>query len=384
MNLKKTKILIAIIFVLVTMFFSNDFGLIDIEKTAIITAIAIDSKDDKFTVTAEVAVPVPTKTMSENKKTLIRGTGDTVGGAIKNIGDVSGFFPILTFCNLIILGSDVAKQNAITCLDYFSKSLRVQDSALLVLSDTTGEELLSTPSPLDSVSSFAIQKIILKTTGFDIDSVKTNVKTFTSEYYSKASSSLIPIVKITQKEKNNGGGENGEKSEETALYTARTTAMFLNGKSVGTLSEDDTLTVNLLYGRYNGGTLSIYSEKDGAYYLLTVIKEKPKVELSVKDGKVTANVGLSLYCKVSDEKKTSSDADFLKDLPLLESLIESAENDVTQKITALIEKSISTGCDFLGLTEKLYRYHHSDYEKYKDSLLDRLDYNVTVSVYGQR
>ena len=39
------------------LYFSNNFGLIDIEKTAIITAIGLDTAENEYEVTVQIAVP---------------------------------------------------------------------------------------------------------------------------------------------------------------------------------------------------------------------------------------------------------------------------------------------------------------------------------------
>ena len=38
-------------------FFSNDFGLVDIQKTALVLAAGIDRTEDEFALTAQIAVP---------------------------------------------------------------------------------------------------------------------------------------------------------------------------------------------------------------------------------------------------------------------------------------------------------------------------------------
>ena len=118
----KVKILMILISVLFLFFFSNDFGLIDVEKTSIITAIAIDKEKDEFLVTAQIAVPEATDANTENLKTQLEGKGKTVGGAIKDLGDISGWFPKLAFCNLILLGDSLSDTNVIESLDYFAKT----------------------------------------------------------------------------------------------------------------------------------------------------------------------------------------------------------------------------------------------------------------------
>ena len=132
----KAKFIILAVFLVFTFFFSNDFGLIDVEKTSIITAIAIDKEDDgSYVATAQIAVPEATDTNTENQKAQISGKGSTIGAAIKDLGDTSGWFPKLSFCNLILVGNGFSESNVIKVLDYFAKTLRVQDSALVAMSD---------------------------------------------------------------------------------------------------------------------------------------------------------------------------------------------------------------------------------------------------------
>ena len=56
------KIILFIVAFLFLLFFSTDFGLIDIQKTAIILAAGIDrTEDGNFSVTAQIAVPEASK-----------------------------------------------------------------------------------------------------------------------------------------------------------------------------------------------------------------------------------------------------------------------------------------------------------------------------------
>ena len=51
----------AIFLVLLGLFFTNDFGLVDIHKTAIITAVGIDTEDGEVIVTGELVAPQPSQ-----------------------------------------------------------------------------------------------------------------------------------------------------------------------------------------------------------------------------------------------------------------------------------------------------------------------------------
>ena len=72
MRFTKIKIIAIVFCAVFLLFFSNDFGLIDVEKTAIITAVAIDKTEDgNYKVTAQIAVPKPpTATPKTNARKL--------------------------------------------------------------------------------------------------------------------------------------------------------------------------------------------------------------------------------------------------------------------------------------------------------------------------
>ena len=48
---------LIVAFLLVFLFFSNDFGLTDVQKTAIVMAVGVDREEDTFIVTSQIAIP---------------------------------------------------------------------------------------------------------------------------------------------------------------------------------------------------------------------------------------------------------------------------------------------------------------------------------------
>ena len=63
------KIILILIFAIFTYFFTNNMGVVDIEKMAIITAIGIDIDQDEYSITAQIAVPEEDSTSTEKRKT---------------------------------------------------------------------------------------------------------------------------------------------------------------------------------------------------------------------------------------------------------------------------------------------------------------------------
>ncbi len=390
MKLVHAKIAMLITLLLSAIFFTNDFGLIDIEKTAIVTAIAIDQTDDEYSVSMEIAVPESNK-LAENKKALLSGKGKTVSGAIRDMGDTSGWYPKLYFCNLIILGQSVAQNNVIKVLDYFAKTLRIQDSATVVLAENTAKELLESTSPLDNISSFALQKILLKNPGFDNDVANIDVKTFCADYYSKNASSLMPKVSIIRQE-NTDNSNQTTKDESTktggnTVFNATKTALFKNGKLVGELNENQTFIYNLIMHPSKETALKVNGVDEAGEktdYLLTVVDNKRKISLGADRYNLDLNISLNLFCRIADQNSKQSKTTYTENEYMDIKIIKKAEEQLYNDINSLIEVSKTSGCDFLRVNDLLYRYCHKYYPVYKDSYLSVFTPKISVSVSGQK
>lgn len=412
-NLKLKIILFAVI-ALSLMFFSNDFGIVDIEKTAIITAIGIDLKDGKYEISAQIAVPEATDNNSENQKTQISATGDTVGAAIKRIGDSSGWYPQLHFCNLIILGNGTESENVIKMIDYFAKTLRLQDSAILVLAEGSAKELLEITTPLDSISSFALQKILLKTEGFDRDVATNDIKSFCSGYYSYSGSSFIPLVKAKKIQTSEAGGassgdstggnqetggssggsqsgaESSGQEKNSYVFDATTTALYKDGFLVGTLTEEQTIAFNAIRGeqmRYT--TVTALNVQNGLTekphnYLFTVLRCVADTKLFADENELTFKINVNVYGKITDQNADYSDSTVSKNIVLPEAVIRALESKMSSDVENVVKTTVNTGCDALKIGEKLYRFNHNHYYRYKDDYLTKMKTEINVTVTGQK
>lgn len=412
MKYVKTKLIIAALFFVFVFFFSNDFGLIDIENTAIITAIAIDSAEDGYEATAQIAVPEATNKNSENKKAQISGTGSTIGAAIKDIGDKSGWFPNLQFCNVLIIGEELTHGNVFKVLDYFSKTLRVQDSAMVVTTDKKAKELLEASTPLDNISSFALQKILLKNPGFNSDVAETDIKNFCIDYYSESRSSYMPLVKLNKQEtaatpdtgsdsgsggdssggsggssSGGGAGSGGTNSNGSTLFNARSTALFYEGVKAGELNEKETLALSALTDTFKGTTIElkdVTTNGETKNFLITVFRCNPKIIVDANEESLNVKIDLDVYCRIVDQNAEKSDVTYSKNVPLPDAVKEKATEFFTTHINKLIEAEKTSGCDFLFLKRKLFQRRYKHYARYKDNFFSVMKHEINVSVSGQK
>ena len=96
LNISKLSVLVywLIFLLLACLFFTNDFGLVDIHKTSIITAVAIDTEEGEVLVTAEIAVPQPSQSGENIVYTQVQGSGLTIADALNEINAKSDVFTV--------------------------------------------------------------------------------------------------------------------------------------------------------------------------------------------------------------------------------------------------------------------------------------------------
>ncbi len=218
---------------LLLLFFSNDFGLIDIQKTSIVTAVAIDAGDEGVDVTVQIAVPKSGSTTASN---VTVKNAPTVVDAIAELNLKTGWYPTLVHCRLILLGEEAAKENVFRNIDYFLRSQFVEDTCLVALCRGRAEKALTAQSPVGDMTYAAIEKV-LSSEAQQTGLVSVNIlRDFSKGYYGAGESSFLPL--LTVREDAEAGGADASASPDAsgggsanaggkAVFDASETALFL-------------------------------------------------------------------------------------------------------------------------------------------------------------
>lgn len=405
------KICLIIAGAIVVLFFSNDFGLIDIEKTAIITAVGIDLSEEGFELTVQIAVPQVSSSQSENKKAIVSGKGDTVSYALHEIGTRTGWYPKLSFCNLVVMGEQMMqKGDVVAVIEYFARTVKIQDSAVITACEGTAKELLQVSTPLDNLSAFALQKILIKNPGQANDVFAVNLKLFSIGLYSQSGASLIPYIRKisttgnpgdkTQQGNSSGtqqsaGGDTstGGSSDGSGtggqeyVFDATSSILFNRGKPVARFDQDMTFAMNFLIRR-SGDTIYAVHDADvngvKEDFLLTVTENDCSLDLAIENGKPVMTVKMHIYANIEDttEHPDATQVTYSYDLP--QGVIEKAEEQLTNTILQVFEIAKQTGTDIFKMKNKLYRYHHRYYEAMREDLYERLECRTDIFFKGRR
>ena len=183
---------------LLLLFASNDFGLIDIQKTAIVLALGVDAsaQEGLLDVTAQIG-SADANGAAQASNITIEGVS-TVGEAIARLNRRTGWYPTFVHCRLLLLGGQTAERDVFGILDYFLRSEYIEDSCLVALCAGRAQAALEAGAPGGELTANAIAKV------FSGEAQKTglvsavSLREFAKGYYGAGASGRLPYLTLLQ------------------------------------------------------------------------------------------------------------------------------------------------------------------------------------------
>ncbi len=397
---KRSKIYAIIFIAIFIIYFTQDFTLINIEKTALIVSLGVDKAEEEYIVTAQIAVPESNKSQSSNKEAVISSNGKTIFEAISSISEKTGWYPKLSFCNLIVIGESMLKENIMDVLLFFIRSYKIEDSAIVCSTKGEAKELLLSSSPLDNISGLSLSKIFVKDYDSASEVYTSSIKDFCSKYYSKSQHGYMPFVKTiltdesgrggktvtasatTEPESGKSGGGEKSGSQQLVIYDATTCQLFNKGYYVGELTGEESLVLSLLNRKVKEAFLTVnatHNDGKSGEFLITILKSKRKINLKIIDNKPVLECNLKIYARISDanfSEKINRIAELGK---LNENMKFKVEEYIKEKLFSILKKSKESNCDIFECKNLLYKYHTKKYDDLKYSILENLTLNANVT-----
>lgn len=379
------KLWIILAAIVAITFFSNDFGLVDIQKTAIILAAGIDRTADGFSLTAQIAVPKGSdRTTGGTSSVEIEGQGATVSDCISAIYAKTGWVPKLVFCDLVLLGEEAARENAFDALDFFLRNEYAPDSCLLAVCEGTAAETLKATSAIDDASSLALEKLFSDAAKKSGRVMTTTLREFAIGYYGRSASGYMPYVRMSSQSGAQGGsgGQNaaggqgaaGGQSGQEMIFSAEQTAVFSQGRMTDVLTEAETFAFSLLKGNVYGGTLP----SDGI--TLAVLRNDGSVSLA-EEPTLQATLSVDLKVRLAGRDAPSSLENVAKG-SVTEEELAAAESALRGAIGSLWERCAQSECDLFNLRRTLYRRSAAAYGTWKP--LSQIGTEIRVRIEGLR
>lgn len=399
---------LLVVLFLAFLFFTNDFGLIDTQKTAIVTAVGIDREGDEIILTSQIALPQSSSQGKATESVQLVSRGKTVSEAFEQVNAKTGWYPKLVFCKLLVLGKKTAEQNVFDVLDFFLLDEYLTDDCLVTVCEGKAKDMLDTSALVDPTSSLAIEKV-LSPHAERVGAVHpSTLKDFAVGYFGDDSSGLLPILKQEKQQEDTADSPSPQQSEsgqgkssgqagenpstpqgkntqdkEKPIFSARETALFVKGVWRETLTPEETFAVNAAVGKLRLASYSVGVGNESC--TLTIKHNSPKIKLTVgEEGHgqvkihVTLTAGVSDYSKAVDLKKLADAGD------VPDGVFFAAEKKLTAELTSAYEKARKVGCDVFSIKERLIKYKNRKYHVKKDEFLNQTTLSVDVRFEGIR
>ena len=396
---------VAIALILLFLFVSNDFGMLDVQKTAIVTAAGIDREGDTFIVTSQIAVPESSKQGEASKSVQLVSRGKTVADAFEEINAKTGWYPKLVFCDLIVLGEKTAASNVFDALDFFLRDEYLSDNCLVATCDGTAKDLLNTAALIDSSSSQAIGKILSEHAERVGTVLPSSLREFAIGYFSESASGFLPVIKIEPQQEDkdsssnsasssdnqsssSGGGNSssdsssGGQANNQPVFSASETALFVKGRRVETLTQEETFATGAALNKLR---LASYPVSNGSETCtLTVKRNDPKTYLKVTDMDSTLHIEITLSAGVLDYSRAQSLENFTDAGNVSEAFFRRAETKLTGELYRVYEKCRTCGCDLFGVRERLIKYEKREFRKKEHGVFQNTDAVISVRFQNVR
>ena len=381
-------------------FFSNDFGLVDIQKTAVILAAGIDRSGEGYELTAQISVPKGGETTGGTASVELTGKGETVADCLMMMYADSGWIPKFDFCSLVLLGEEAAKEGAMPALNYFLHNEYMSDNCAVAVAEGSAGEMLKKTSAIDDTPSLAIHKLFSGAAEKTGAAVKNTLREFAVGTLGVSKSSFMPFIRSLPHESGTGSAEGsggksgaegsggsggaaqssaGSEKDAPVLFRAEETALFREGKLTGLLSAEETLAFNLVRGKVKAGILTVEGE-DGEPVSLSIKRGGGSAKLG-DESEPRAKLSVQLKVLVSDRTKE----DFMAGTETNVATDEDerrAEELIASYISSLWETCKVSGCDLFLFARELYRKDPKAFEANVGLIPSGMGADIEVSVKG--
>ena len=412
----------AIIIALLGLYFTNDFGLVDIHKTSYIVAVGVDVEEDEVQVTAQLALPQPSTSGDNTKYLQVQGSGYTIADALNEINAKVGTYPKLLFCKLILIGDSCKDKELFEMLGCFYRRNYSELTALVAMCEGKAQDMLSKPATIDPENSSAMQKVLSDELEKSGNVSKANLKSIAESNYSVSGYCYMPYIQMnvqgTSKpggggdnaggdkpesgssgggqgsggsaggeQGSSGGGSGGEQSgsggssgggEEPVEFTARQTAIFKDGKFAGILDERQAFALNMIENQIDIAVIPCHLE--GTHFTMGLNNVNGGVDFKVKKGVPTLTIKFKATAQVQGAKKVMVPENVVYDDVVSPELLKATEDALEERFKNLIETSRETDCDFIGVKKLLHKYNYKYYDAFKNDVLQRMKVEYKIDV----
>lgn len=348
------KLFTAFTLVLSLIFLSScsSIEIIELNERLIIEAIGIDYKDGVYYVTIE---GLDSFTSGSDSESISSGRltkchmfeGETIGMAMNSISRITGQTPLFSQTRVLIIGMDTAKEKLSEVLDFFRREYTTRTDILIAVSEKSAGETVSADFG-ENASAGKIFEAALSSYRYTGKCTYTPLYRFLNSLMGETDSAFCPIVAIK---------DNAFSDKKEAELPG--TAIFRKDGSVFTITDEETLALNLMNNKIKNGDITVNNSKGICTF--EIIDCTTRTKIRIEDSKAHIDVTLSLRCDIPEFQSADFSGLSKEDISETQKAAEKKITEICENVTKKI--LITEHCDTFSFGRKINLKNHDFYKE---------------------
>ena len=344
----------------------------ELNTIAIMTATEINKIDNEYIVNVQVVNPQSSdKTVNIQAPFIIyEGKGKTIHEAYREIKLQSSRYLYPNHMEILIVNQNLAKEDISEIIDFFLRIPDVRTEFYVLIGKNNN--ILNITTPIDDVSGLSI-----------VDTMKTNNKylgitnfvtfnDFAKMNLNQNLEIILPSIEAINYNEKSETTENTNKTKIKSLYKLETLAIFKNNKLIGYLTEDESISYNIIKNKAKAILITYECEKD-KYMTIEATDIKSKIKTKNKE----INISIEMTGNINETRCN---------IPLnKEDNIKKLEKDIKDYIDNKLKTNINNirktyNSDIFGFLDLIYKQNYNTYKEIKNTWETQDFKNIKINI----
>lgn len=365
-----------IIILIIILSFTGCYNYKELNKIAIVSSIAIDKKDDKYLVSAQVMNAKQDKESESSQVVVYEAKGETINGALRNMTMKAPRTIYGGHLSKLVISEEIAKEGIANIIDGFQRLTEIRNEFTITIArNIEASKVIKIMTSTESVPAEYV-KTSLETA--DISSAltySTKLDEFASLYLKKGIDPVIAVIEVDNYEKKGTTLDNTDTTDPITKIVLGNIAVTNNGKFEKYLTKDETIGYNFIRNQVEEIVIPVKCD-DKYYASITVLKNKTKYKVA----KVNNKYQIKYFINSNGVIGEYDCSDELIKEKVINNLEKKAEKKIKYYINKALEAQKDSKSKFLGFERNIYL----NYPKYKDEEYEiKLNVNLELSRKGE-
>lgn len=348
----------------------------ELNKIAIVSSIAIDKKDNKYLVSAQIMNAKSENNTESSKIIVYSEKGKTINEALRNMTKKSPRMLYGGHIGKLVISEEIAKEGIINVIDIFQRLTEIKDEfTITIAKGIDASKVIKIMTNPDDVT---VEYVKYTIENADIESALTyssKLDEFVSFYLRDDIDPVISVIEVKNYNENSNTLKNTNTSSPETKIILDNIAITYNGKLEDFLNESETIGYNFIRNKINQMIIPIKCDNN-FYSSISVSKSKTKTSVKKKKKKYSIIFDINTTGVIT-EYNCKCDLTNEKTINELQNL---TERKIKKYINSVLKKQENTKSKFLGLKRIIYL----DYPDYKKDDFDiKTNVHVNLSRKGE-